>query len=90
MIDLDDTTRCPVLGHCEHCGRVVADLEVATLGTPMGVYCATLCADCADPDRLGGPRPRLSWSEAAGRVWEHCGHLGIDLDQMRDLLHPGG
>ncbi|SRR6266540_3181815 len=95
-IDLDDTIRCPILGHCEHCGRVVADLAVATLGTPLGVYCATLCDQCAEPELqttkgrtpggLIGTRPPMSWGEAASRVGEHCEHLGIDLDQMADAL----
>jgi hypothetical protein len=90
VVDLDDTTHCPIAGRCEHCGRVAGELGVATLGTPLGVYCATLCEACADPGALGRPPPpQMSWGEAAQRVGEHCEHLGIDLDQMAEALQAG-
>jgi hypothetical protein len=27
-----------------------------------------------------------SWGQACDRVGDHCQHLGLDLDQMADLL----
>jgi hypothetical protein len=34
-----------------------------------------------------GKAPRVrSWSQAVWRVGSHCQHLGIDLDQMADIL----
>jgi hypothetical protein len=35
----------------------------------------------------GNAPPVRSWLEAFERVAAHCGHLGIDLDQMGALLH---
>jgi hypothetical protein len=36
----------------------------------------------------GNPPPVRSWGQACERVRAHCQHLGIDLDQMADLLPP--
>jgi hypothetical protein len=96
-IDLDDVIQCPIADHCEHCDRLDRDtggLAVHTLETPVGVYCATLCPSCGDPDDLtpakprrpGWNRPPMSWSQAVIRVGEHCNHLGITVDQMGDAL----
>lgn len=80
-MDIDDTTRCPVAPECEVCfGQRGALLDVVTFGTPVGVYCATICEACEDdglkPGRIGG------WTQAVDRVLLHCAHLGIDADQM--------
>ncbi len=77
-VDLDATGACPLAARCENCGRT-EHLAVATAATPVGVNCLTLCAACADageaPEPGGVPR-------AVKRVLEHCGHLGVDIDQM--------
>ena len=79
--DLDDTTRCPVATWCESCNRT-EDLYVVTADSGMGgVFCMTLCGACCDL-----PLPQLGVLEAVTRVAEHCGHLGIDLDQMADAV----
>lgn len=76
-VALDDTSHCPDPAECESCGGTV-DLGVVTIGTPLGVFCAPVCDRCIDD----GDLPRLSWSNAVHRVGDHCGHLGIDVDQM--------
>ena len=80
---LGPSRRCPRAGRCEACGATRA-LEVATYQTPVGVFCATVCLRCVD---AGKPPPVRSWVGAVERVGAHCGHLGIDLDQMAALLH---
>lgn len=77
-VDVDDVSACPLAARCEACGAA-ADLDAATVGTPVGVYCATLCGPCFDKGR--GPR-RLGWGATTERVLAHCGHLGIDVEQM--------
>jgi len=79
-LDLDRTEGCPRDEWCENC-ETREDLDVASAGTPLGVYCLTLCRSCIDVGQV--PEPG-SWSDAAARVREHCGHLGIDLDQMAE------
>jgi hypothetical protein len=50
---------------------------MATAQTPVGVYCLTLCDECADEGSL----PRIgSWTQACDLVMAHCGHRGVDLD----------
>jgi hypothetical protein len=79
---LDDTRHCPRADRCEACGGQ-DDVEMRTLQTSVGVYCAPLCESCAD----FRPLPLLlSWSEAIDRVVAHCGHLGIDVDEMAALI----
>jgi hypothetical protein len=79
--DLDDTTRCPVATWCESCNRT-EDLYVVTADSGMGgVFCMTLCGECCER-----PLPQFGVLEATTRVAEHCGHLGIDLDQMADAV----
>ena len=79
---LGPSRRCPPARRCEACGATRA-LEVATYETPVGVFCATVCGQCLS---LGMAPPVRSWGQACERVGAHCQHLGIDLDQMADLL----
>jgi hypothetical protein len=55
-----------------------------TADTAVGVLCATVCPTCAE---TGGHLPPLAPSVAVTRVLEHCGHFGIDADQMADAMH---
>lgn len=80
--DLDDTANCPKAAACASCGAT-EDLEVATVGTPVGVLCATVCASCSDGGRA--PRP-AGWGAAIDAVFAHCIHLGIDADEMSALV----
>jgi hypothetical protein len=73
---------CSPAGRCEACGTPCG-LEVATYQTVVGVFCATVCWRCL---RVGNPPPVRSWGQACDRVADHCQHLGLDLDQMADLL----
>lgn len=83
--DLDDTTGCPTSDACEGCGST-HDLRVVTVDTVVGVYCLTLCAA-----ELVRPVPsRTSAPQAVHRVMEHCGHLGIDADEMARLIDEDG
>jgi hypothetical protein len=67
-VDLDDTANCPKAAVCGSCGAT-GDLEVATMGTPVGVLCGTLCTTCLDGARV--PKPP-SWSAAIDAVFAHC------------------
>ncbi len=53
----------------------------ATVETPVGVLCLTLCRACVRHQVL----PAFSWSGAALAAAAHCEHLGIDLDQAAEL-----
>jgi hypothetical protein len=79
---LGPSARCPRAARCEACGRG-RELEAATYQTPVGVLCATVCRACV---AVGNPPPIRSWPGAVERVGAHCGHLGIDLEQMAALL----
>jgi len=79
---LGPSAACPRAGRCEACGAT-RHLEVAAYETPVGVFCATVCWRCL---HIGNPPPVRSWGQACERVGAHCQHLGIDLDQMADLL----
>jgi hypothetical protein len=79
---LGPSAACPKVGRCEACGGALG-LDVATYQTPVGVFCATVCWRCL---RTGIAPPIYTWGQAAGRVVVHCQHLGLDLDQMADLL----
>lgn len=81
MSRLDDISRCPAADSCESCGSG-EDLDVATVDTPVGVYCLTLCGECAEDGRL--PKS-AGWSHAINLVWAHCSHLGISPDQAADI-----
>jgi hypothetical protein len=80
---LGPSRRCPGAGRCEVCGAT-RQLEVATYQTPVGVFCATACGPCIEAAKAP---PVRSWPGAIERVAAHCGHLGIDVDQMAALLH---
>lgn len=80
-LDLDDTSRCPLGRRCATCSAE-DDLAVGTAVTPVGVHCVTLFARCAAAGDVRQP----SWSGAMMDVLEHCGHLGIDLDEMAAAL----
>jgi hypothetical protein len=82
---LGPSRRCPRAARCEACGAT-RHLEVATYQTPVGIFCATVCDRCVD---AGKAPPVRSWPAAVERVGAHCQHLGIDVDQMAALLHPG-
>jgi hypothetical protein len=77
VLDLDDTTNCPLDRRCATCDTE-DDLAVGTAVTPLGVHCVTLCGTCAEKGdvRCG------SWGAAMSGALDHCGHLGIDLDEM--------
>ena len=81
-INLDDTTHCPLGDQCWVCGTT-DDLAVAIYGTALGVYCDTLCGECAH----AGTAPRgLAATTVMFLVMVHCEHLGIDIDQMAAVL----
>jgi hypothetical protein len=84
-MNLDDTSRCAPVASCATCAGTKA-LAVATVRVPIGVLCLTMCAGCTTLGRL----PRFGWVEACDLVAAHCGHLGIDLDQMAALLDAEG
>ena len=86
-VDLDDTTGCPLGVRCEACGAETEGLAVVTaeLGA-LGVACLTMCARCAS----SGVAPPVAVTTAARLVAQHAGHLGIDLDEMADLLGRDG
>jgi hypothetical protein len=81
VLDLDDTSRCPLDRRCATCSAE-DDLAVGTAVTPVGVYCVTLCGSCAEKGdvRCG------SWGAAMSGVLDHCGHLGCDLDEAAAAL----
>ena len=64
---------------CESCGVERDDLAVCTveLGR-LGVACLTLCPRCAG----SGVAPPVSVGTAVRLVLQHCGHLGITVDEM--------
>jgi hypothetical protein len=80
---LGPTVRCPLGDRCEVCASA-RDLDVATYQTPVGIFCATVCDPCADAAKAP---PVRGWATAVERVAAHCGHLGIDVDQMAAILH---
>lgn len=80
--DVDNTAGCPVAATCAGCGRPDDDLAVATAGTPLGVFCLSLCAVCA----AAGTIPVHSAAGALRAVLAHCEHLGTDLDAMAEAL----
>jgi hypothetical protein len=78
---LDDVSNCPRATECASCGGD-EQLDRATGQTPVGVFCLTLCIDCAETERL----PVLGWRTAVERAGEHAAHLGIDVDEMGRLM----
>jgi hypothetical protein len=85
VIDLDNVTRCPLVDKCESCSTS-EDLELVTVLTPVGIYCATLCGSCIDHDLIPSPG---GLPGAVRRSLEHCGHLGIDADEMGAAIEVG-
>ena len=81
-IGLYETSGCPLGHRCESCGAESSDLSVATASTPLGVLCLTLCPRCAGSTVA----PPVSVGTAFRLVAQHCGHLGIDLDEMAAQL----
>jgi hypothetical protein len=79
VIDVDDTSRCPVADACATCGAVT-DLHICTYTQMLGVCCLTVCGCCEDSP------PSMSPAAAQLAVLAHCEHLGCDLDQMADAL----
>lgn len=82
-VDLDDTTNCPTGHRCESCGAEKGNLAVETArASTLGVICLTLCRRCAAFD----DQLPVSIGTAIRLVGQHCQHLGIDLDEMAELL----
>jgi hypothetical protein len=79
---LGPSRRCPRADRCE-AGGTTRRLDVATYQIPVGVFCATVCDPCVDTRNAP---PVRSWAEAFERVWAHCEHLAIDVEQMDALL----
>ena len=77
MVNLDDTSRCPVGPACENCGRTDR-LAVSTADTPAGVLCMTVCDAC----ELIAVHPILSPAEEAARVLAHGQHVGVEVNPM--------
>jgi hypothetical protein len=71
VMNLDNTSRCPVGPECETCGRL-DELAVTTADRPVGVICMTVCDAYEVLDVL----PVLSPTEEAARVREHGEHVG--------------
>jgi hypothetical protein len=82
-VNLDDTSRCPRGARCESCGTEGDDLAVCTVALGrLGVACLTLCPRCAG----SGVVPPVSVGTAVRLTAQHCGHLGITVDEMAAAL----
>jgi hypothetical protein len=82
-VELDDTSRCPLGHRCEPCGVEAAELAVLTVALDvLGVACLTLCPRCAG----SGVVPPVSVGTAVRLVAQHCGHLGITVDETAEIL----
>ncbi len=77
-IDLDDITNCPTGHRCESCGAAGNGVTVQTATTPLGVMCLSLCPRCS----ASSVAPPVAVGTAVRLVYQHAGHLGIDLDEM--------
>jgi hypothetical protein len=86
VIDLDDTENCPVAQACQICSNT-EEIEVATVSSVMGVFCLTICEACIRFMEAQLMEPPLFPVAIAAR-WslEHCGHLGITVDQMAEAM----
>lgn len=82
MIDLDDTSNCPVDTECSVCGARRRTLRVRTADSMMGVHCLTTCDPCSELGSLSAVSP----VEAVRRVLDHCEHLGITVDEMAEAM----
>jgi hypothetical protein len=78
---LDNTENCPTAKQCESCGSE-DDVLVRAAQTSLGVLCVSLCEPCEE-----GELPKLNVQRAAIRIGMHCEHLGIDLDQMAEMMN---
>lgn len=77
-VDPDDTSRCPTGLWCASC-ESPDDLAVGSAESPVGIFCVTLCGDCAEAGRLPAFR---SWLEAIARVHDHAEHLDCTVDDL--------
>lgn len=82
MIDLDDTSNCPLGATCS-CGNT-EELGVVTVGTLVGVFCLTICEACIQFEQ---DIPGFSAARAIRASLEHCVHLGITADQMAEVMN---
>lgn len=80
--DVFSTAGCPVGFRCEICGDATDGMVPVTAITPLGVLCVTACPRCGDSDMA----PPVSIGTAVKLVMQHCIHLGITADEMRDAL----
>lgn len=79
---LDDTSNCPKAKQCEACGNEGDDLAVETAKLDqLGVMYLTLCDPCIEK-----PLPNVNIQRAAHRSALHAGHVGLDLDQVAEIL----
>jgi hypothetical protein len=68
---------------CESCGVERDDLAVCTVSLGrLGVAWLTLCPRCAG----SGVVPPVSVGTAVRLVAQHCGHLGITVDETAAVL----
>lgn len=83
MIDLDDTSGCPLQPTCVGCNGAT-ELRLETVQTPVGVFCLTLCPECRPADQVASWSFPVVW--AVERSLEHCEHLGITADEMAQAM----
>lgn len=81
MPDLDATDNCPLAPSCATCSGSTG-LSVQTISTSVGVCCVTLCRGCTE----AGATPGMTLVGAVHGSLDHCMHLGIDADQMAQLM----
>jgi hypothetical protein len=94
MVNLHDIRRCPTGVRCECCGTEEGPLRTVTADIPPpldGVICLTACTRCAGG--LGNLPPlaaaaTISAATAARLVTQHCCHLGILVEDMREQMVP--
>ena len=68
---------------CECCGVERGDLRVCTTELDrIGVACLTMCPRCAG----SGVVPPVSVGTAVRLTAQHCGRLGITVDEMAAAL----
>lgn len=79
---LGPSANCPLGEQCEVCEATTL-LAVDTVDSPVGVFCVTLCDDCAEAGKL--PKIR-SWSIAIERSADHCVHVGLTVDQAAAII----
>jgi hypothetical protein len=78
QVNPDDTSRCPTGLWCDGCGAADDDVAVGSAETDLGIFCITLCTDCAE----GGNLPVLPLMHALRRVHDHARHLGCTVDDL--------